>query len=101
MLDDIGLGNTLANLIYVVILIFGILGAWFFVKRKIIEGVIFWISSILNFLFYLYLMGNYSLYPKLFYPIVNKYWPWINLVLLILLIVNYLRNKKKNSQNQK
>jgi len=100
MLDDIGLGNTMANVIYFIIFIFGIFGTWFFLKRKNIFGVIFWISSVLNFFFYLYFMGNYRLYPRIFYPIVNNYWPLINLGLLILLVINYIRRKKNTSSKK-
>jgi len=99
MLDDIGLGKAIANTIYLIIGAVGILVAWILLKKKFILGVAFWISSILNFLAYLFFMGNYRLYPNFFYPIINKYWPWINLALLIFLIINYVKNKNANKNN--
>ncbi|PJA87247.1 MAG: hypothetical protein CO141_00470 [Candidatus Moranbacteria bacterium CG_4_9_14_3_um_filter_42_9] len=96
MLDDIGLGSAIANLIYLIIITAGFIVAWFFFKKKLIFEAIFSISATLNFFFYLYFMGNYRLYPKFFYPVVNKYWPWINVAFLALLIVNYI--KKRNAE---
>jgi hypothetical protein len=95
MLDSIGLGKSIANLIYLVVFILIFIGTWFFVRKKNIFGVIFWISINLNALFYLYFMGNYRLYPKFFYLIVNNYWPWINIGLFILLVFNYIKNRRK------
>ena len=101
MLDDIGLGKAIASFIYLFIFIIGIGGVILLCKRKMILGLIFWISSVLNFFFYLYFMGNYRLYPKIFYPIINRYWPWINVGLFILLIINFIKNKyvKKEKVN--
>jgi len=93
MLDDIGLGKVITNFIYLFIFIAGSGGAILLYKRRVIIGLIFWVSSILNFFFYLYFMGNYRFYPKIFYPIANKYWPWINVGLFILLIINFIKNK--------
>jgi len=99
MLDDIGLGNIIADIIYLVVIAIGIIGVWFFVKKKTITGVIFWISLSLNFFCYLYFMGNYRIYPKFFYPIINNYWPWINIGLFILLIINFIKNKYAKEKN--
>lgn len=95
MIDSIGLGNAIANFIYLILVIALFWGFWFFIKKRNVFGVIFWISSILNFFFYMFLMGNYRFYPKYFYPIVNKYWPLINLGLFVLLIILYRKQKKK------
>jgi len=93
MLDDIGLGNVMANIIYLIVVAIGIIGLWFFIKKKIIWGIIFWISLILNFFCYLYFIGNYRLYPKFFYQVINKYWIWLDCVLFILLIISFIKNK--------
>jgi hypothetical protein len=97
-MDDIGLGSTIANLIYLIILCLGVGGAWFFIKRKNIVGLIFWISFVLNLFSYLYFMGNYRFYSKGLYPIINNYWPWINLVLLIFLIIKFIKNKNAKTK---
>jgi hypothetical protein len=100
MLDDIGLGSAIVNAIYLVIFLFGILGVWVFVKLKLKSGLLFWISSMLNLFFYLYLMGNYRFYPKFIYLFINKYWPWVNLALFILLIINFFKNKNVKNKNK-
>lgn len=93
MLDDIGLGEAIANLIYLILIAIGMGGVWLFLKKKSIFGVLFWLSFILNILAYLYFMGSYGFYSKIIYLLINKYWPWINLALLILLILNFLKGK--------
>lgn len=98
MLDDIGLGNAIANIIYIMVFAAGIVGVWFFVNRKNKTGVIFWTSFTLNFFSYLYLMGNYIFYPKYLYPVVNKYWPLLNATLFILLIINFIKNKNAKTK---
>ena len=94
MLDDIGLGSAIAKSIYATLFLIGGGGMWFCIKNKNIIGTFFCPSLILNLFFYLYFMGNYVFYPKYFYPIINSYWPWINLGLFVLLIANYIRSKK-------
>lgn len=98
MLDDVDVTGII-SLVYVVIFIVGIFGIRFFIKKKIITGAIFWASLILNILFYLYLMGNYRLYPKFIYLTINKYWPWINLILLVILIIGLIKNKYAKKEN--
>ena len=98
MLDDIGLGSAIANLIYLIIILVGILGLWFFLRKKMISGAIFWTSAVLNFFAYLYFMGNYVFYNKIVYVVVNKYWPWINIILLILLIIRYVKRRNAKAK---
>lgn len=38
-------------------------------------------------------MGNYRLYPRFVYPIINEYWPLVNLALFVLLIINFVKQK--------
>lgn len=99
-MDDIGLGNAIANLIYLIIIAFGISGLVVLLKKKFFRGAFFWSSSILNLFFYFYLMGNYRFYPKMLYPIVNKYWPILNFLWLIFLIRNYLSIKNAKTKNK-
>jgi len=94
MFDNIGLGSAIANVTYLFIILVGILGIWFFLKKKIILGVIFWISATLNFITYLYFMGNYRFYEKFLYIAVNKYWLLVNALLFILLIIKLTKNAK-------
>ncbi|HPN96274.1 MAG TPA: hypothetical protein PLK35_00760 [Candidatus Moranbacteria bacterium] len=96
MIDSIGLGKSIANIIYAVIFIVGLGGCWVFVKRKNIIGIIFCISFTLNLFLYLYLIGNYNLYLKIIYLIINKYWPILNIILFLILIINYLKIKINN-----
>lgn len=98
MLDDIGLGSAVANIIYLIIIAVGFAGAWFFIKKKNIVGIIFWISLVLNFLFFLYFMGSYMFYPGYFNLIINNYWPWLNLGLLVILIISYIKNKNAKTK---
>lgn len=85
--------QPVANMIYFGLFIFGLVGSILLYNRKLIVALVLWISIILNLFFYLYLMGNYRFYPKIIYPIVNKYWFWINLGLFVLLIINFIKNK--------
>ncbi|MFZ2188021.1 MAG: hypothetical protein WAV73_00455 [Candidatus Moraniibacteriota bacterium] len=99
MLGDSGIGNAIVSLIYFILAIVGVVGAWIFLRRRIFLGAFFWISSLVNFFFYLYFMGYYRLYPHIIYPIVNRYWPWINLGLFSWLIINFFRNKNVKAKN--
>lgn len=101
MVDDIGLGNVVANMIYLIISTVGIIGAWFFIKKKNKIGIIFWISLVLNFLSFLYFMGSYMFYPDYFNLIINNYWPWLNLGLFVLLIIDFIKNKNENEKTKK
>ncbi len=91
--------NVLSNTIYLGVFILAVGGVIFFVKKKTFVGVFFWISLMLNLFFYLYFMNNYRFYPKIVYTAINKYWPWINLALLILLILNFFRNRYAKTKN--
>lgn len=100
-MDDIGLGNAIANSVYLVLVIVGVVGTWIFLKRKVVFGAVFWLSSILNLVLYLYFMGRYAFYPKTMYLFINKYWPWINLILFILLVISFIKNKYAKAKNNK
>lgn len=98
-MDDIGIGRSMANLTYVIIVFAGVIGLIVLIRKKIIVGSIFWTSLFLNLFFYLFLMGKYFLYPEFCYPIINKYWPIINILLLVFLIFYYFKNKNVKSKN--
>ena len=85
--------------IYGLLLLVFIFGLTLLTKRKMILGIIFWVSVIFNGFLYIYLMGNYRFYPKGLYMLINKYWPILNLVLLIILIISIIKNRglKKNA----
>lgn len=93
MLDDIGLGKAIADIVYLSLIIIGIYGILIFKKKKSIFGMIFWASFISNIIFYLYFMGKYSLYSKALYPTVVIYWPLTNFVLFILLLIFFFKSK--------
>jgi hypothetical protein len=99
MIDDIGLGNAIASYIYLAILVFGAWGIYVLFKKKYYVGCVFLFSLSLNFFLFLFLMGKYWLYPKGIYNIVNKYWPLLNLILLVILIISIIKNRgfKKNA----
>ena len=98
MLDDVDVTGV-TSLLYIIIFIVGTFGVRFFIKKKIILGAIFWASFVLNLFFYMHLMGNYRLYPKFIYLTINKYWPLINLTLLVILIIRLIKNKYAKKEN--
>jgi hypothetical protein len=90
--------SSIAYSIYFLLALIWLAGTLFLFKKKKILGLTFWTLLALNIFFYLYFMGNYRFYPKAFYPIVNNYWPWINVALFILLILNFIKNKYAKSK---
>ena len=96
MIDSIGLGEFVANAISLFILMSALVGGFlmFYFKRKYIAIV--WISILLNILSSFYFLGV-SLYMM---PVINFFiWPIVNIVLIIILTVKYLKSKKKNEAN--
>lgn len=93
MLDGIGLGSVIADLIYVVIIVFGFLELLLFLNRKNVFGAFFSISVTANLFFYLFFLGRYGFYSKYLYDIINIYWPGINVVLLILIVIKAIKKK--------
>jgi hypothetical protein len=91
-MDSIGLGSAIANLIYAVLILASFVSGIYFIFRKKILLAIFIFSLISNFTSTLYFMGDYYKY-KYLYLFDHKIWPWINLALLILLIINFIKNK--------
>lgn len=89
MIDSIGLGEVVANLLYCAILATAVIGSMtFLIIRKKFLALI-WLSIFLNFLSFLYFLGtihyiflNFSLFI----------WPIFN----ILLIIHYIRTRLKN-----
>ena len=88
MIDSIGLGASIANLIYCTILFIAIAGGMIFliVRKKILALI--WLSIFLNLLSILYFLGMRS--PFVFFPNF-LIWPIIN----IFLIVYYARTSAK------
>ena len=88
MIDSIGLGETIANLVYLLILFMAIIGSILFLifRKKVIA--IIWLSVFLNFLSFLYFLGT------IHYTFLNLtvfIWPILN----ILLIIYYIKTKPK------
>lgn len=94
MIDSIGLGKSIANLIYFLVIIIGISGLWIFLKKKYILFSIFLTSLISNLFLYLFLMGEYQYYSHYIYVFINKYWPLINILIFLIIIIKYFKNKK-------
>ncbi|MEI7426324.1 MAG: hypothetical protein WCK16_05405 [Candidatus Moraniibacteriota bacterium] len=100
MSDDIGMGNAIADLFYVVLVAVWIFGAVILLKRKFILGAFFWTSSVANLFFYFYFMGNYRFYPSIFYSSVNAYWPILNFFWLAYLVRNHFIIKHVKTKNK-
>lgn len=98
MLDDIGLGSAIANMIYIVILLITIGGAAVLFNKKLFVAMALWMSVLLNLLAFLFFMGRYRFYPKYLYPIVNRIWPILSAFLVIYLILTYI--KKRNAKTK-
>jgi len=93
MFDAIGLGGALANMIYLILGLLFVGGAIFFLIKKNLAIFLVWASVILNVFLMLFLMGNYRYYPVGMYIVVDRIWPIINGVLIVLLIINFIKNK--------
>lgn len=100
MSDDIGMGNAIASLIYLLLIAVGVSGVVVLLKRKLILGAFFWASSITNFFLYVYFMGNYRFYSSILYSSVNVYWPSLNFFWLIFLMRNHLTLKHAKTKNK-
>jgi len=88
MIDSIGLGEAIANLIYWAILIIAVIGgAIFLAARKKLLSLI-WFSVFINLLSFSYFLGARNLLAFLINYII---WPIIN----ILLIIWYARAGRK------
>lgn len=99
-MDDIGLGNAIANLIYGVLAMIGIVGLGLLLRKRFFSGAVLWTSFVINLLLYLYLMGNYRFYPSILYPVINEYWPILNFLWAIYLIRNHLLIKNAKTKNK-
>lgn len=87
MIDSIGLGDFLANMI-VWLCLFLAVGVFLFLLRKksLLSWV--WLSCSLNVVAFLYFMGSVSYFISIFNIII---WPVINIILIVL----YVRKKKQ------
>lgn len=98
MLDDIGLGSAIANTIYVFLIAMAIIGLIFFFRKKTYLLATAWFLTTLNVFFYLFFMGTYTSYPDFVYMLITKIWPLINIVLVIVLIFNMIKNKNAKTK---
>jgi hypothetical protein len=92
MIDSIGLGAAIANLIYLIILAIATVGGVFFlvIRKKFLSLI--WLSILLNLLSFLYFMGirNISIF-SINYII----WPILNIILIVYYINSNKKAKKK------
>lgn len=88
MIDSIGLGEAIANLIYSSILIFAVIGSVVFLLFRKKMLALIWLSVFLNLLSVLYFLGARSPFVFLANFI---FWPILN----IFLIVYYAKTNPK------
>lgn len=101
MIDDIGLGSALANIIYSFVFVTAILGVMLFFTFKKKSFAIWWVSLGANIFAFLYLLDNFSVpayYAMLFLSFFV--WPIINIIWVIRLIIQD-RKKEINSSSNK
>ena len=93
-MDDIGLGQALANMLYSFILFIAIAGAGAFLmlKKKLFAS--WWVSVMANIFAYLYLLGGYGDLAYALQIVAMIAWPIINVAWLADLIRTYFKNKK-------
>ena len=92
MLDDIGIGSTIANLIYLLFILLALFGGIYYISKKRILKAMFIVSTILNLVSIFYFMGFYYQHRYL-YTINYRIWPIINVILFLYLITNFIKNK--------
>lgn len=97
-MDGIGLGSAIATLIYLILTAIGIAGLILFLIKKTFLGALIWISLACNIFSILFLMGKYAHYYKNTYFLINRIWPAINLLLIIFLIINSIKNKNAKAK---
>lgn len=93
MLDDIGLGSAIANAVYVFLIVVAIIGFVGFFRKKVYVRAVTWFSVFLNVFLYFFLMGRYIDYPHFLYTLINTVWPLLNIVLIIISLINLIKNK--------
>ena len=86
MVDDIGLDQALANVIYFVILFIAIVGGLIFLKLKKRDWAFWWVSVTASIFAYLYFLGGYGGLDNMAQAIGTIGWPIINLAWLADLI---------------
>ncbi|MEI7621364.1 MAG: hypothetical protein WCJ51_02405 [Candidatus Moraniibacteriota bacterium] len=86
MLDDIGLGNFLANITYLTLAFVTIVGVFFLQKNKK-DFTNIWISLMLNLIFFLYFLGTPFYYISVVTIVI---WPLFNIFIIIKLLKKYV-----------
>lgn len=87
MIDDIGLGEGLANIVYLLLIIILTTGLIIFLIKKKVRLALLWVSVIFNILTFLFFLGTQYILAINFATII---WPLIN----IYLIYCYIKSKK-------
>jgi len=93
MMDDIGLGGALANILYLFLLFITVTVAGVLLAKKKNKWALWWVSVMLNLFTYLYFLGNSTLIGWLLRVFSIVAWPIINVAWAICLIVNRRKNK--------
>ncbi|OGI34453.1 MAG: hypothetical protein A2259_05245 [Candidatus Moranbacteria bacterium RIFOXYA2_FULL_43_15] len=93
MLDSIGLGDAIANVISLALLIVALGGGWVFFVSKHRYIAYAWMSILLNLLAVFYFMGFSGILPLAAF----FFWPIVNILLIVSLVIKNIN--KKNEKN--
>lgn len=97
-MDSIGLGNAMVNTFYLILWSICFLGVAIMIKKKIFLAIFVWVSLVSNIFSHYFFMGNYRYYTYVSYDFINKIWPIINLLLILVLIISHIRNKRAKNK---
>lgn len=84
------IGDAFAGAVYLIILLLLLAGITFFSIKKMFIIAIFWASLISNIFFSLFFLGSDGSMLSIF---TYNIWPYINVALLIILTINYIKQK--------
>jgi hypothetical protein len=92
MIDDIGFGKNIADIISVILFVLALGGGSFFILIKHRYIGLIWTSFFLNLLSVFYFLGG----PSVALAMINYYvWPLVNLIITIFLFIKYKRSKNE------
>jgi hypothetical protein len=95
MIDDIGFGKNIADIISVILFVLALGGGLFFILIKYRYIGLIWASFFLNLLSIFYFLGG----PSVTLAMINYYvWPLVNLIITIFLFIKYKRSKNEISK---
>lgn len=94
MMDDIGLGQALANVVYLFLFFITIIGVLILLKLKKRLYAFWWMSVMANVFAFLYLLGGYGDFAYMMQIVAMIAWPIINIAWLLNLVRGGLKVKK-------